>query len=123
MNHLYHLISVAIVLVFAHSSGAGEADILKVETRYNGNNNFQVIVTVQHKDTGWDHYAKGWEILDEQGRLLGTRVLHHPHVKEQPFTRSYTLDIPPSMNAITVRGVDSVHGRGGKTILIPLKRH
>ena len=41
-----------------------------------------------HPDTGWDDYADGWRVLDMDGNELGMRVLHHPHVDEQPFTRS-----------------------------------
>lgn len=53
-------------------------------------------VTLSHPDTGWDHYADGWEVLDENGQRLGLRVLVHPHVEEQPFTRSLALDAAPA---------------------------
>ena len=43
---------------------------------------------MEHPDTGWDHYADGWEVLDADGNRLGFRELMHPHVNEQPFTRS-----------------------------------
>ncbi|KUF10633.1 hypothetical protein [Pseudoponticoccus marisrubri] len=52
---------------------------------------WRVSVTLSHPDTGWDHYADGWRIEDDAGHDLGTRVLHHPHVNEQPFTRSLRL--------------------------------
>ncbi|WP_197917410.1 hypothetical protein [Thiosulfatihalobacter marinus] len=45
-------------------------------------------VTLTHPDTGWDHYADGWRAETEGGSVLGTRELVHPHVDEQPFTRS-----------------------------------
>ena len=45
-------------------------------------------VTLSHPDTGWDHYADGWRVLDMEGNELGLRVLVHPHETEQPFTRS-----------------------------------
>ncbi len=52
-------------------------------------------VTLLHDDTGWDHYADGWEILDADGNSSGFRKLHHPHVNEQPFTRSLSgVDLP-----------------------------
>ena len=54
-----------------------------------------VYVTLSHPDTGWDHYADGWEVLDEAGQRIGLRVLAHPHVAEQPFTRSLMLDALP----------------------------
>lgn len=101
---------------------AGEADVIDVTVRFNGGDSFQVITTLKHADTGWDHYANGWEVLDEQGNVLGKRVLFHPHVNEQPFTRSHTLNIPATVNRITVRGIDSVHGVGGKEKSINLLR-
>nr|WP_139838606.1 hypothetical protein [Pseudoruegeria aquimaris] len=45
-------------------------------------------VTLSHPDTGWDHYADGWRVVAEDGTVLATRELLHPHVTEQPFTRS-----------------------------------
>ena len=45
-------------------------------------------VTLLHPDTGWDHYADGWEIVDADGTVLASRPLAHPHETEQPFTRS-----------------------------------
>ncbi len=32
-------------------------------------------VTLSHLDTGWDHYADGWEVLNAQGNSLGFREL------------------------------------------------
>ncbi|WP_324752359.1 hypothetical protein [Roseovarius sp. Pro17] len=52
-------------------------------------------VTILHPDTGWDHYANGWDIMSEDGTVLATRVLHHPHVDEQPFTRSLRQVVLP----------------------------
>lgn len=55
----------------------------------------RVSVTLAHPDTGWDHYADGWRIETENGKVVGTRELLHPHVEEQPFTRSLTVhDLP-----------------------------
>ena len=34
-------------------------------------------VTVKHPDTGWDHYADAWRVVDAAGEVLGTRILHH----------------------------------------------
>lgn len=49
---------------------------------------WQVEVTLKHDDTGWDHFADAWRIEDKDGKVLAIRKLHHPHVDEQPFTRS-----------------------------------
>lgn len=55
-----------------------------------------VSVTLIHPDTGWDHYADGWRIETEDGTVLGTRELLHPHVEEQPFTRSLAGIVLPA---------------------------
>ena len=80
-----------------------------------GDGRYRVDATVQHADTGWDHYADRWDVLGPDGTVLGVRELAHPHVNEQPFTRSLTLEIPAGITRITLQANDSVHGLGGKT--------
>lgn len=61
-------------------------------------------VTLSHPDTGWDHYADGWRVLDMQGNELGLRVLAHPHVTEQPFTRSLSgVNIPRGTTQVQIQ--------------------
>ena len=69
-----------------------------------------VHVTLSHPDTGWDHYADGWEVIDAAGTRLGLRELLHPHVTEQPFTRSLRLDGPLPEGPLHVRARCSVDG-------------
>ena len=102
---------------------AGEADVIRVDVEENGRGGYNFAVTVAHGDTGWDHYADRWEILDGDGNILGTRVLHHPHVNEQPFTRSLSgVEIPDHVkeDTVTVRARDSVHEYGGKVVSVDL---
>ena len=71
---------------------------------------------IEHADAGWDHYADKWELLTPEGTVLGIRTLHHPHVGEQPFTRSLSgVKIPATVAEVTVRAHDSVHTYGGNT--------
>jgi hypothetical protein len=95
---------------------AGEVDVLNVEVKLAGVDRYRIAVTLKHDDTGRGHYANAWEVLDEKGTVMGVRVLHHPHVNEQPFTRSLTITIPPSVKRITLRGKDSLHAYGGKVV-------
>lgn len=61
-------------------------------------------VTLRHGDTGWDHYADRWDILAEDGTVLATRTLRHPHVNEQPFTRSlHQVVLPDGTRRVFVR--------------------
>lgn len=102
----------------ASVSQAGQADIVDATIKKTGERQYTISATVQHADTGWEHYANQFQVFDLQGKLLGTRVLHHPHVNEQPFTRSLSLAIPIGINEIRVIAGDSVHGDGGETMTI-----
>ena len=79
------------------------------------------VVTVRHNDEGWNHYANAWEILLPDGSVLATRVLGHPHVEEQPFTRTLSgVKVPPGVTKVRIRARDSVHGFGGAEVEVPL---
>ncbi|WP_417603873.1 hypothetical protein [Primorskyibacter flagellatus] len=71
-------------------------------------------VTISHPDTGWDHYADGWEVVDADGNVLGYRELMHPHENEQPFTRSLSVVIvPDGVREVYVRARCSAEGWSG----------
>src|SRR5687768_11093078 len=68
---------------------------------------WQVSTTLRHEDTGWGHYADGWRVVAEDGHVLGTRELLHPHQNEQPFTRSLGgIAIPPGLDIVYVEAHD-----------------
>lgn len=107
----------------ASSLHAGEVDVVKVVVRPAGPGTYHFAVTLRHDDTGWDHYADRWEILSPEGKVLASRVLMHPHVQEQPFTRSLSgVSVPESIREVTVRGHDSVHEYGGKEVSVAIPR-
>lgn len=77
--------------------------------------------TIWHNDEGWEHYADGWEVIDLEGNQLGYRKLHHPHVNEQPFTRSQcNIKIPAETSKAIVRAKCNKHGFGGKAMIVDL---
>jgi hypothetical protein len=81
-------------------------------------------VTVRHADAGWDHYADRWEVVGPDGKVLATRVLRHPHVDEQPFTRELSgVVVPAAVHRVTIRAHDSVHGWGGAEVTVDLPPH
>lgn len=103
---------------------ADKADIIDVKARQTGNNTYAFDVTVRHTDEGWKHYADKWEVLSPDGKVLGTRVLLHPHDDEQPFTRSLSgVQIQASIKTVTVKAHDLKHGWGGKTMTIDLPQN
>lgn len=91
---------------------AGPATVLDAQFRQAGGT-WTISVTVAHADTGWEHYADGWEVLAPDGQRLGYRELFHPHVNEQPFTRSLSgVVIPGGLTSVQVRAHDNVDGWG-----------
>lgn len=100
---------------------AGQADVLNAEVQRGADGTFRFSVTLRHDDSGWDHYADRWDVLAPDGTLLAERVLLHPHVGEQPFTRSLSgVEIPPTIRNVTIRGGDSEHGFGGAELRLAL---
>ena len=78
-------------------------------------------VTVLHPDSGWDHYANGWEVLDAEGNRLGFRELFHPHENEQPFTRSQAgIAVPAGATAVYVRTRCNIDGWSDALFEVPL---
>jgi len=105
------------------AAAAGGADVVSVEVRLTGPGVYAFDVTVRHADEGWDHYADRFEIVGPDGAVLGTRTLLHPHVTEQPFTRSLSdVAIPEDVSEVVVRAHDSVHGHGGRETTVALPR-
>lgn len=99
--------TLALLLLCATPCLAEPPVIEDVQIRATGDNTYTVSVTISHPDTGWDHYADGWRVLDMDGNELGMRVLYHPHVDEQPFTRSLSgVKIPEGTTQVQIQARD-----------------
>ena len=100
-----------LILLFINTVYANDVKIIAAEFHSNEGNRWSVDVTLEHGDTGWDHYADNWRIVDDKGNILGNRVLYHPHVDEQPFTRSLSgVKVPEGTAIVYVEAHDKVHG-------------
>ncbi|MEO9652173.1 MAG: hypothetical protein ABJ360_18855 [Roseobacter sp.] len=108
--------------VMATQSLAEPPKVDHVSARQSGNGTWRFDVTISHPDTGWDHYADGWRILDMDGTQLGIRELAHPHVNEQPFTRSLSgVRIPAGVDRVQIQARDKPGGWNPKTKTISLR--
>jgi hypothetical protein len=104
------------------------ADVTFVRAERATEGSWTFFVTVQHPDTSWEDYADGWDIVLPDGEVIKpdpdsefTRTLLHPHIDEQPFTRSQSkIKIPPDVTTIRVRAHDLVDGFGGEEIVIDI---
>ena len=79
-------------------------------------------VTLSHADTGWDDYADGWRVVAADGTELGMRVLYHPHVNEQPFTRSLNgVKVPDGVDEVFIEARTLTDGWGAARKAVSLK--
>ena len=106
------------------ASGPARAERARVEavrTEAQGGDSWRFFVTLSHPDSGWEHYADGWEVLDADGKVLGYRELVHPHVNEQPFTRSLGgVVIPAGTRKVFVRAHCLIDGWNGQLFRVEL---
>ncbi len=111
--------SAVILLLLSSASFANEVRIVEVKVECPSSCTFAV--TLEHNDEGWQHYANQWDVMTLDDQLLGSRVLHHPHENEQPFTRSLSgVMIPEGIRQVKVRAKDLVHGYSKQESLVDL---
>ncbi len=109
------------LLILPAMANADDAVIEAAEVRTSGLG-WSFTVTLSHDDTGWDDYADGWRVVAEDGSELGVRVLLHPHVDEQPFTRSLGgVSIPESTETVFIEARTSTDGWGRARFPVSLK--
>jgi len=109
-------------LLLTTSVFANDVEIVKVVlTKHTGT--WRADVTLKHDDTGWKHYADGWRLVDEKGNEIGKRTLYHPHVNEQPFTRSLSdFQMPKNTKIIFVEAHDLKHGWSSNRVKIDMTK-
>ena len=118
MNRVFALLTACFVALPAWADGPKIVDVRIKKTGMV----WRVDVTLKHADTGWDHYADGWEVLDAKGNRLAYRELLHPHVNEQPFTRSLSgVVFPDGTREVYVRARCNADGWEGETTRVALK--
>ncbi|MGI9388723.1 MAG: hypothetical protein ACR2O1_01595 [Boseongicola sp.] len=101
-------------------AAADDATITDVVARNDGNS-WTFSVTLEHGDTGWDDYADGWRVVADNGAELGLRTLFHPHVNEQPFTRSQSgIAIPDGVTQVYVEARTNADGWGETRFAVEL---
>lgn len=99
-----HRSLLALACLAALPAAANPPEVVSARAEAGGGGRWSVLVTLRHPDTGWDHYASGWEVLAPDGTRLGYRELSHPHVDEQPFTRSLDdVAIPDAVDFVLIR--------------------
>lgn len=123
MKNTVAAFSLSLIFLFTSAAFSGEADVVDAVAYQDHDGTWRFDVTVAHADTGWEHYADKWEVLGPDGAILATRLVYHPHVAEQPFTRSLVdVRIPEDVGVVRLRAHDSVHKYGGQEFEVELRR-
>lgn len=111
--------TVAVTAEQARAPESGCADVVDATLEPTGERVYRVSATVRSSDTGDEKYADAWEVREPNGSVLATRVLAHPHVGEQPFTRSLDgIEIPEGTDRVEIAAQDSVLGFCGATVTV-----
>lgn len=114
------ILAVAVTGLFGFSlpAAADTPKVVNARIIKLGKTSYEFQVTVQHVDASWDHFADRWEIIGPGGRVLGTRVLYHPHIGERHFTRKLRgVTIPEGVEHVIVRVHDKLHGYGREKLI------
>jgi hypothetical protein len=111
----------AACIASAASALAGEADVVEVKVRASSPGVYDFDITVRSVDKGWNHYADAFEVISPEGKVLGQRILLHPHETEQPFTRDlYGVQVPAGIAEVVVRARHKPKGYDGHTMRVRL---
>lgn len=110
------------------SNPKGNADVTFVKATRTGVGKWTFEVSANHPDVGWRDFMDGWDVVLPSGKTIllaphdkFTRVLAHPHVDQQPVTRSQAnIPIPEGTKKVTVRAHDLVDGYGGRVVEVKL---
>lgn len=120
MKRIYNIFT-AVALLLPVYALAGEVEILDATFSQQSDQSWNVSATLRHADTGWENYADAWRVVAGKDTILGTRTLVHPHVNEQPFTRSLSpVKIPADTKTVYIEAHDLVHGWSSQRLEINL---
>ena len=115
------MIKVITLALLLPAAAMADAPVIEKVTATAQGNAWRFDVTISHGDTGWEDYADGWRVLDMDGKELGLRTLFHPHVNEQPFTRSLGgVTIPDGTTQVQIEARDLKGGWSGTPITFDL---
>ncbi|WP_371038271.1 MULTISPECIES: hypothetical protein [unclassified Rhodosalinus] len=116
-----HVFLIAATAALAATAAAADPAVIEGARAEPDGAGWRISVTLRHGDTGWDDYADAWRVLGPSGEVLATRELLHPHVTEQPFTRSLAgITLPEGMTELRIEASTSVTGWGGELYLLEL---
>ncbi len=113
---------VSLLLISSNFAIANEVEVVDVKASQDSDKTWHFRVTLKHEDEGWDHYANEWQVIAPDNKILTTRTLYRPHIKEQPFTRGIEgVKIPTAIKTIRIIAKDTVHGLSKNALKLNLE--
>lgn len=107
-----------LLIVSASFVGAAFADAPKVlaAKAIEDDGRWKITVTMSHEDTGWDHYAKGFELLTPDKKRVAYGEETRPHVGKKSFDTTLTgITLPPGIPYLLIRTRCSLVGWASET--------
>ncbi len=105
------------------STGELFPDVVDATATRSDDGTWTIAATLSSPYDSPERYADAWQVLGPDGTQYGERFLTHDHANEQPFTRSESgIEIPDSVDVVTIQGRDQVSGWGGETFELTLER-
>lgn len=78
---------------------------------------FQIKVTIEHEDDGWDDYVEAWEVFGPDGQILGVRPFFEPAFdKPQTVSALAGVVIPAEVKTVTIRARTYPDGFEGEPV-------
>jgi len=115
------LLALSVLAGLVQVAAADAPKVLDATVEVQANGLYAFSVTVVHAEDGWSHYVDRWEVVDDSGKVLGSRTLYHPHEKNVPFTRSLAnVAAPIGARQVTIRAHCSVDGYGDSELVVEL---
>lgn len=116
------MVAAVLALLVSGPAQAGPLEIVSAELVTDGRT-WTVSTTLRYPDSGWGDFADEWRVVDGGGRVLGDRVLFHPHEDEQPFTRSQDgIVIPATTHIVYIEAHDKIHGWSPDRLRVDLRK-
>jgi hypothetical protein len=82
---------------------------------------YHIKVTIEHEDTGWDHYVESWEIFAPDGQILGVRPFFEPELERLKTVSALAgVVIPEDVKAVTIRARTHPSGFEGDPVKVKI---
>lgn len=83
--------------------------------------NWTVLVVLSHEDSGWDHFASGFEVDMPDGTRIAYKELTRPHTDSTRIEASLAgLTIPPGTDRVMIRTRCSLVGWSAEPYAVPV---